>query len=313
MVKGNRLKIYVAGHTGLVGSAIVRAITSGHNHSWIGKGRKDLDLLNRQDVFRYVQEEKPDWVVIAAAKVGGIHANASFPVQFLSENLQIETNLIDACHAADIERVIFLGSSCIYPKYSAQPIVEQALLTGPLEPTNEAYAIAKIAGLKLVQAYAQQYGHKWISLMPTNLYGPGDNFDDQNAHVLPALLRRFHEAKINGRKSVEIWGDGTPLREFLHVDDLASAVLFAAEHYMGISPLNVGSGEETSIVDLATQIARTVGFEGEIAFDVTKPNGTPRKLLSSELIHDLGWRSSINLTEGLKSTYAWYLESQHSR
>jgi len=303
------MKIYVAGHRGLVGSAIVRAIEAGGEHTWIGQTRQELDLLNRQAVFEYVAREKPDWVVIAAAKVGGIHANSTYPVQFLSENLQIQTNVLDACHNSNIERVIFLGSSCIYPKFCSQPIKEDYLLTGALEPTNEPYAIAKIAGLKLVEAYSKQFGRSWISLMPTNLYGPGDNFDSLNSHVLPSLMRRFHEAKTQGFSKVAIWGDGTPLREFLHADDLADAVLFAASNYFGDSPINVGSGEEVSISGLAQTLAQVIGFEGEIEFDHTKPNGTPRKLLDSSVIRGLGWNPKISLLQGLDGTYRWFKDT----
>jgi GDP-L-fucose synthase len=252
---------------------------------------------------------KPDALVIAAAKVGGIGANSTFPVDFLSVNLQIQTNLLDAAHAADIERVLFLGSSCIYPKFAPQPIPESALLTGELEPTNEPYAIAKIAGLKLVEAYRKQYGHKWISAMPTNLYGPRDNFDLESAHVLPALIHRFHNAKVNDLAEVAIWGDGTPLREFLHVEDLASACLMLLNDYDGPVAINVGGGQETSILDLAQSIAKVVGFEGTIKFDKTKPNGTPRKLLDTHFLNNLGWNAQIGLKDGLASTYDWFLNN----
>jgi GDP-L-fucose synthase len=252
---------------------------------------------------------KPDALVIAAAKVGGIGANLTFPVDFLSVNLQIQTNLLDAAHAADIERVLFLGSSCIYPKFAPQPIPESALLTGELEPTNEPYAIAKIAGLKLVEAYRKQYGHKWISAMPTNLYGPRDNFDLESAHVLPALIHRFHNAKVNKLAEVTIWGDGTPLREFLHVEDLASACLMLLNEYDGPVAINVGSGQETSILDLAQSIAKVVGFDSAIKFDQTKPNGTPRKLLDTHFLNNLGWNAQIGLKDGLASTYDWFLNN----
>jgi GDP-L-fucose synthase len=252
---------------------------------------------------------KPDALVIAAAKVGGIGANSTFPVDFLSVNLQIQTNLLDAAHAADIERVLFLGSSCIYPKFAPQPIPESALLTGELEPTNEPYAIAKIAGLKLVEAYRKQYGHKWISAMPTNLYGPRDNFDLESAHVLPALIHRFHNAKVKNLAEVAIWGDGTPLREFLHVEDLASACLMLLKEYDGSVAINIGSGQETSILDLAQSVSQVVGFEGTIKFDKTKPNGTPRKLLDTHFLNNLGWKAQIDLKNGLASTYAWFLNN----
>lgn len=297
------MKIYVAGHRGLVGSAIVRAIDAGDEHTWVGQTRQELDLLDRSAVFEYVMKEKPDWVIIAAAKVGGIHANSTYPVEFLSENLQIETNLIDACHYANTERVLFLGSSCIYPKACPQPIKEEYLLTGPLEPTNEAYALAKISGLKLIEAYRKQYGYKWISAMPTNLYGPGDNFDLQNSHVLPALMRRMHEAKALASPSVTLWGTGTPRREFLHADDLARAVLFLLKNYNGDVAVNVGSGTDLPILELANIIADVVGYSGEIFWDHDKPDGTPRKLLDVSLLEKLGWTASIELKTGLVSTY----------
>lgn len=301
------MKIYVAGHRGLVGSAIVRAIEAGTEHTWIGQTRQELDLLDRKAVFEYVAKEKPDWVIIAAAKVGGIHANSTYPVQFLSENLQIETNLIDACHAANIERVLFLGSSCIYPKMCPQPIKEEYLLTGPLEPTNEAYALAKISGLKLIEAYRKQYGHKWISAMPTNMYGPGDNFDVENSHVLPAMIRKFHDAKIVGAPAVTLWGTGEPMREFLHSDDLATACLHLLASYDGDSALNVGTGVDVAIWKLAETIAKVVGFEGDIVWDSSKPDGTPRKLLDTSKIRLSGWAPELSLEAGLKSLYEWYV------
>ncbi len=304
------MKIYVAGHRGLVGSAITRAVESNPEHEWFGRTRQELDLLDRKAVFAFVAEQKPDAVVIAAAKVGGIHANNTYPVEFLSENLQIETNLIDACHAAGIERVLFLGSSCIYPKLAPQPIKEEYLLTGALEPTNEAYALAKISGLKLVESYRREYNRKWISAMPTNMYGPGDNFDPQNAHVLPALIRRFHEAKVSGATSVTCWGDGTPMREFLHADDLAAACVHLLENYDGDVALNVGTGEDVTIKELTELIADVIGFTGEILWDDTKPNGTPRKLLDVSKIKALGWEPKIGLRQGVQSTYDWYLANR---
>lgn len=310
------MRIYVAGHTGLVGSAIVRAIDSGAAHTWIGQTHAELDLLDRQAVFAYLEEAKPDAVIIAAAKVGGIVSNKTFPVEFLSQNLQIETNLLDACHAADIDRVLFLGSSCIYPKFAEQPIKEEYLLTGPLEPTNEAYALAKIAGLKLVQAYRREYGRNWISAMPTNIYGPGDNFDLENSHVLPALIRKFHEAKVNGKSEVQLWGTGSPRREFIHSDDLASACLFLLENFSDDIALNVGSGIDIPIAELATLVAKVVGFVGEVSWDTTKPDGTPRKLLDVSIISDLGWKPIIPLALGIAQTYEWftcYLESEDSK
>jgi GDP-L-fucose synthase len=300
------MKIYVAGHRGLVGSAIVRAVESDDEHTWIGRTRKELDLLDRAAVFDYVVKEKPDWVIIAAAKVGGIHANSVYPVEFLSENLQIETNLIDACHAAKIERVLFLGSSCIYPKACPQPIREEYLLSGPLEPTNEAYALAKISGLKLIEAYRKQYGHKWISAMPTNLYGPGDNFDLENSHVLPAMLRKFHEAKLSDAPTVTLWGSGSPRREFLHADDVAAACLHLLANYDDEVALNIGTGEDISIKDLANLVASVTGFAGTVLWDSTKPDGTPRKQLDVSRISRTGWHASKSLEEGLASTYSWY-------
>ena len=303
------MKIYVAGHRGLVGSAIVRAIEKVDKHSWVGKTHAELDLLDRKAVFEYVASENPDAVVIAAAKVGGIHANNTYPVQFLSENLQIETNLMDAAHAGGIPRLLFLGSSCVYPKLAPQPIKEEYLLTGELETTNEAYALAKISGLKLVQAYRRQYGHKWISAMPTNMYGPGDNFDLENSHVLPALIRKFHDAKVRGDKSVTLWGSGSPLREFLHADDLASACLFLLENYDDEIAINVGTGKDISIRDLAELIKQILGFEAEIHWDSSRPDGTPRKLLDVSRLTELGWKSSLGLDKGIAETYKWFRES----
>jgi GDP-L-fucose synthase len=300
------VKIYVAGHRGLVGSAIVRAIEAEGTHTWIGQSRSELDLVDRKAVFEYLAREKPDAVVIAAAKVGGIHANDTYPVQFLSENLQIETNLMDAAHAAGIPRLLFLGSSCVYPKLAQQPIKEEYLLTGELEKTNEAYALAKISGLKLVQAYRKQYGHKWISAMPTNMYGPGDNFDLENSHVLPALIRKLHDAKVQGKPSVTLWGTGSPKREFLHSDDLGRACVFLIENYDDDVSINVGVGEDVSIKELAELIKGVVGFEGEINWDSSKPDGTPRKLLDVSRISRLGWKAQIRLVEGIRSTYQWF-------
>jgi len=302
------MRLYIAGINGMVGSAIAEEAKK-QGHEVLGKSSKELDLTNRDAVFAEMKSVQPDALVIAAAKVGGIGANSTFPVDFLSVNLQIQTNLLDAAHAADIERVLFLGSSCIYPKFAPQPIPESALLTGELEPTNEPYAIAKIAGLKLVEAYRKQYGHKWISAMPTNLYGPRDNFDLESAHVLPALIHRFHNAKVNNLTEVAIWGDGTPLREFLHVEDLASACLMLLKEYDGSVAINVGSGQETSILDLAQSVSKVVGFEGTIKFDKTKPKGTPRKLLDTHFLNNLGWNAQIGLKDGLASTYDWFLNN----
>ena len=302
------MRIYIAGINGMVGSAIAEEAKK-QGHEVIGKSSKELDLTDRNAVFTELTATKPDALVIAAAKVGGIGANSNFPVDFLSVNLQIQTNLLDGAHAADIEKVLFLGSSCIYPKFAPQPIPESALLTGALEPTNEPYAIAKIAGLKLVEAYRKQYGHSWISAMPTNLYGPRDNFDLETAHVLPALLHRFHNAKSKGLSEVTIWGDGTPLREFLHVQDLAVASLALIDKYDSSVAINVGSGEEVSILELAQKIAQVVGFEGEINFDKSKPNGTPRKLLDTSSLKNLDWKAQVDLTNGLVSTYDWFLNN----
>ena len=296
------MKIYVAGHRGMVGSAIVRAIEAEGKHTWIGATRSELDLTNRNAVFDYLQKKKLGAVIIAAAKVGGIVANDSFPVDFLSENLQIQTNLIDGSHHAGIQKLVFLGSSCIYPKFAEQPISESSLLTGELEETNEPYALAKIAGLKLIQAYRKQFGHKWISLMPTNLYGPGDNYDPESSHVIPGMIVKFCKAKLNGESSVTLWGTGGPLREFLHVDDLASATMFALENYESEIPLNVGSGEEVSIKQLAETIKAAVGFDGEINWDTSRPDGTPRKFLDSSKLEKLGWKPSLTLEEGLAKT-----------
>lgn len=302
------MKIYIAGHKGLVGSAIVRAIEAEGKHTWIGKTRAELDLLERKDVFDFLAQEKPDAVVIAAAKVGGIHANNTYPVQFLTENLQIESNLMDGAHAAQIERLLFLGSSCVYPKLAPQPIKEEYLLTGELEKTNEAYALAKISGLKLIQAYRKQYGHKWISAMPTNMYGPGDNFHLENSHVLPALIRKFHDAKTKGKSSVMLWGTGSPKREFLHSDDLGRACVYLLENYDDEVAINVGVGEDVSIKDLAELIKTIIGFEGEIQWDSSKPDGTPRKLLDVSLIKELGWSPRVALGPGIQSTYDWFKE-----
>ena len=300
------MKIYIAGHRGLVGSAIARCIDSGESHSWVGKSRQELDLFDRKKVFEYVKREQPDAVVIAAARVGGINANNTYPVEFLTENLQIEMSLLDACHAADIPKVLFLGSSCIYPRLAPQPIKEEYLLTGELEPTNEAYALSKIAGIKLVQGYRREYSRHWISAMPTNLYGIGDNFHPENSHVLPAMLRRFHEAKLSGAKSVTLWGSGTPRREFLHVDDLAAACVFLLETYDGDIPLNVGCGEDVTIKELAETVARVTDFQGVLEWDSSKPDGTPQKLLDTTRINKLGWKPTISLERGIRDTYEWF-------
>ena len=302
------MKIYVAGHLGLVGSSIARNIDAGSKYTWVGATRQELDLFDRKKVFEYVKREQPDAVVIAAARVGGINANNTYPVEFLTENLQIEMSLLDACHAADIPKVLFLGSSCIYPRLAPQPIKEEYLLTGELEPTNEAYALSKIAGIKLVQGYRREYGRHWISAMPTNLYGIGDNFHPENSHVLPAMLRRLHEAKVSGATAVTMWGSGTPRREFLHVDDLAAACVFLLETYDGDVPLNVGCGTDVTIKELAETVARVTEFQGNIEWDSSKPDGTPQKLLDTSRINQLGWMPSISLEDGIRHTYEWFLE-----
>lgn len=301
--------IYVAGHNGLVGSAIVRKIETLRRHTWIGATRDELDLCDRNAVFDFIGQHRPDGVIIAAAKVGGIIANRDYPVEFLSENVQVQTNLMDAAHKFDVENLVFLGSSCIYPKFAPQPINEDSLLTGPLEETNEAYAIAKIAGVKLVQAYRKEFGRKWTSAMPTNLYGPGDNFDPQSSHVLPALLHKFHEASLSGAESVTLWGSGSPRREFLHVDDLAKAVLFLLQGYDEATAINVGTGVDLEIRELASLIARVTGYDGQINWDTSKPDGTPQKLLDVGLINSLGWKSEIGLVGGIQSTYEWFLDA----
>lgn len=293
----------------MVGSAFALEATE-QGHLVSGKSSKDLNYTDREAVFQELSKVKPDALLIAAAKVGGIGANSSFPVDFLSLNLQIQTNLMDAAHAAGVERVLFLGSSCIYPKYADQPIKESSLLAGELEKTNEQYAIAKIAGLKLIEAYRRQYSARWISAMPTNLYGPRDNFDLENAHVLPALIHRFHKAKVNQLDEVEIWGDGSPLREFLHVGDLAKACLVLIDKYDGSVAINIGSGSEISISELALLVCEIVGFKGSVVFNKSRPNGTPRKLLDNSKICELGWKPQIELRDGIQSTYDWFLEKK---
>lgn len=305
------MKIYVAGHKGLVGSAIVRKIENDGMHAWIGKTRAELDLFNFQSVLHFLKTEMPDAVIVAAAKVGGIGANSKYPVEFLNENLRIELNLLEASHAVGIPRLLFLGSSCIYPKFANQPIKESELLTGPLEPTNEPYAIAKIAGLKMVEAYATQYGRDWISAMPTNIYGPNDNFDLDTAHVLPALINRFHQAKLYNAAEVTLWGTGSPMREFLHSDDLASACLFMLENIHSAGHFNVGTGQDLPIKDLAELIQSIIGFTGRIDWDATKPDGTPRKVLDVTRLQQLGWEADIPLNDGISETYRWFLEHKN--
>jgi GDP-L-fucose synthase len=302
-------RIYIAGHGGLVGSAIWRHLKAEGFTDLIGASSSELDLRDRQSVFDYMRDNRPDVVIDAAARVGGIHANDTFPADFLSDNLQIQVNVMDAANEIDIDRLLFLGSSCIYPKFAQQPIKESSLLTGELEPTNDAYAIAKIAGIMQVQASRKQYGRHWISAMPTNLYGPGDNFHPQNSHVLPALMQRIHEAKESDAPEVSIWGSGTPRREFLYVDDLAKAALFLLENYDDPETINVGVGEDLPIRDLAQIVADTVGYQGELVQDTSKPDGTPRKLLDVSRLNNLGWHASTGLREGISSTYQWYLEN----
>ncbi|TDL46282.1 GDP-L-fucose synthase family protein [Microbacterium oleivorans] len=297
---------YVAGHRGLVGSAIVRKLEAeGFTHV-VGKSSAKLDLKNRDDVFAYMAEIKPRYLVLAAAKVGGILANSTYPVDFLSDNMRIQTNVLDAALANDVERVAFLGSSCIYPKLAEQPIREDSLLTGHLEPTNDAYAIAKIAGILHTQAVRRQYGLPWISAMPTNLYGPNDNFSPKGSHVLPALIRRYDEAAKSGAAAVTNWGTGTPRREFLHSDDMADAVLHLMEHYDGPDQVNVGTGSDVTIREIAETIAGVTGFGGETEWDTTKPDGTPQKLLDVSKLAEAGWTAKVSLQEGLERTVAWY-------
>jgi GDP-L-fucose synthase len=302
-------KIFVAGYRGLVGSALIRQLEREGFNNLPKRDRSQLDLADKQAVHGFFAQEKPAIVIVAAAKVGGIKANNDFPVEFLLDNLRIQNNIIHAAHEAGVRKLLFLGSSCIYPKFAPQPIPETALLTGSLEPTNEAYAIAKIAGIKLCQAYAREYGANFISAMPTNLYGPNDNFDLNTSHVLAALLRKAHEAKMGKVRELIVWGSGKPRREFLHVDDLASACLFLLEHYDSPEIINIGCGEDISICELAELICDVVGFEGELAWDTTKPDGTPRKLLDITKLGNLGWQPTISLREGIAQTYDWFLKN----
>jgi GDP-L-fucose synthase len=304
----NNSRIYVAGHSGLVGSAVARALESRGYRNLVLRSRQELDLTEQFAVRRFFDSVRPEAVVMAAARVGGIHANHSHPAQFIRDNLLIQDNVIDSAYRAGVEKFVFLGSSCIYPKLAPQPIKEEYLLTGPLEPSNEWYAIAKIAGVKMCQAYRREFGFKAISLMPTNLYGPGDNFDLLNSHVLPALIRRIHEAKLKGDAKVTIWGTGTPRREFLHVDDLADAVLYLLHRYDAEPIVNIGWGEDVTIRELAELIVSVIGYSGELVFDASKPDGTPRKLLDVSRLNELGWRPRISLTEGIEQTYAWFAE-----
>jgi GDP-L-fucose synthase len=302
-------KIYVAGHTGLVGSAVIRLLKARGFSNLLTRSRSALDLRDEQAVRDLFLEEKPELVILAAAKVGGIKTNIDAPVEFLIENLQIQNNVIRAAHEAGARKLLFLGSSCIYPKFAPQPIPESALLSGPLEPTNEAYAVAKIAGIKLCQAFVREYGANFISLMPTNLYGPGDDFDLDTSHVLAALLRKAHEAKMSGAGEMIVWGTGTPRREFLYVDDLAAAILFLLEQYDSSEVINVGSGEDISIRELAELICDVVGFRGEVKWDRSKPDGTPRKLLDISKIRSLGWAPTVGLRDGIARIYEWFLDN----
>lgn len=296
-------KIYVAGHRGMVGAAVVRRLERAGYHNLVVRTSQELDLRNQAAVAAFFAQEQPEVVVLAAAKVGGIVANNTYRADFLYDNLLIQNNVIGQSHEHDVQKLLFLGSSCIYPKMSPQPIKEEYLLTGPLEPTNEPYAIAKIAGLKLCEAFRAQYGRRFTSVMPTNLYGPGDNYDLQNSHVLPALLRKFHEARERGQPEVELWGTGTPYREFLHVDDLADACLHLLLHYDGAAPVNIGTGEDLTIRDLAELVRDITGFTGTIRFDASKPDGTPRKLLDVSRLRDMGWQPTIGLRAGITAVY----------
>lgn len=299
-------RVWVTGHRGMVGSALVRRLKK-EDCITVTADRADVDLRRQDQVERWMKSNKPEVVILAAARVGGILANNTYPAEFLYDNIMIESNVIHAAHINNVEKLLFLGSSCIYPKLAAQPIVEEALLTGSLELTNESYAVAKIAGIKLAQSYRRQYGRDFISAMPTNLYGPGDNFDLSSSHVLPALMRKAHEAKVHGSQTLTVWGTGAPLREFLHVDDCADACLHLLKMYSGELHVNVGSGEDLTIRTLAEAIAAVVGFQGEIEFDTSKPDGTPRKLMSGERLRQMGWHPRISLSVGLQETYEWYL------
>lgn len=302
-------KIYVAGHRGLVGSAIVRSLEKKGYTNIIGRTHKELDLTNQAQVQAFFEKERPDVVVLAAAKVGGINANNTYPAEFAYENMQIQCNVIKCCHDFKVKKLLFLGSTCIYPKMAPQPIIEDALLTGPLEVTNEAYAIAKIAGLEMCKFFKRQYGDNFISCMPTNLYGPNDNYDLNGSHVMPAMIRKFHDAKVNGAKCVELWGTGTPLREFLYVDDMADACVFLLENYDGEQHVNIGTGKEISIKQLAEAVKKIVGYEGEIVWNKDMPDGTPRKLTNVDKLHNLGFTHKVDLEEGIELSYKWFCEN----
>lgn len=302
-------KIYVAGHRGLVGSAIVRSLQAKGYTNIIGRTHKELDLTNQAAVQQFFEEEKPDVVVLAAAKVGGINANNTYPAEFAYENLQIQCNVIKCCHDYKVKKLLFLGSTCIYPKMAEQPIIEDALLTGALEATNEAYAIAKIAGLEMCKFFKRQYGDNFISCMPTNLYGPNDNYDLNGSHVMPAMIRKFHDAKVNGTDTVELWGTGTPLREFLYVDDMADACVFLLEEYDGEQHVNIGTGKEISIKELAETVKKVVGYEGDIVWNTDMPDGTPRKLTNVDKLHGLGFAHKVELEEGIELSYKWFCEN----
>ena len=302
-------KIYVAGHRGLVGSAIVRNLEEKGFNNIICRTHKELDLTNQNEVRRFFEEERPEYVFLAAAKVGGIHANNTYPADFIYENLMIQNNVIKAAHDFEVKKLLFLGSTCIYPKMAPQPIKEDYLLTGSLEETNEAYAVAKIAGLEMCKFFKRQYGDNFISCMPTNLYGPNDNFDLKNSHVLPALIRKFHEAKVNNSEVVEVWGTGKPLREFLYVDDMADACVFLMENYDGEQHVNIGTGVEVSIRELAETVKEVVGFAGELVFNTDMPDGTPRKLTTVDKLNGLGWKHKVYLNNGIKMAYEWFIEN----
>jgi len=305
-------RIYVAGHRGLVGSAIVRRLQADGYNNLVTRTSKELDLREQQAVRDFFTTEKPDYVILAAAKVGGILANDTWPADFLYDNLMMEANVIHASYQNDVKKLLALGSTCIYPKMAAQPLKEDYLLSGPLEPTNEWYAVAKIAGIKMCQAFQRQYGCNFISAMPTNLYGPGDNFDLEKSHVLPAMIRKFHEAKLNRSPSVTLWGTGKALREFLHVDDLADACLFLMREYSDPEIVNIGVGKDLSIAELAGMVRDVVGFQGEIVYDASKPDGTPRKLVDTSKINGLGWQAKTTLPEGIENTYHWFLDNVQS-